>query len=138
MSKDSAKACAFRVKYMEGDSKVKAEIDLVEELTKQIITLSTSILVIMATVMGYYFQSLGRIPFPNLSIIVVSATLFLISIFVGILVYGVLISSIHRSRKLEEVNIYSSNLRIFALGQWSSFILGIILLAYSIYQIALS
>lgn len=47
---------------MSDADKIKSEIDLVEKVTKQIITLSSGIIVILVTVLGYYFEYLHYQP----------------------------------------------------------------------------
>ena len=120
---------------MTADKKTELLIDLVEKVTKQIITLCAGIIVVLTTILGYYFEY-----FSNQSVLwtltILSASIsFLVSIFLGLLVYGTLLNSIHRSKNLEELNIYDSPLRYFAVFQWFTFALGAALLIFSLYQI---
>ena len=115
--------------------KVKSAIDLVEKVTKQIITLSSGIIVILVTVMGYYFEYLNYQPNQWIWVTLVAGIFLIFSIVLGIFVYGALISSIHKSEKLQDANVYSGTITAFAILQWISFIGGVILLIFSLYLI---
>jgi hypothetical protein len=98
--------------------KVKSAIDLVEKVTKQIITLSSGIIVILVTVMGYYFEYLNYQPNQWIWVTLVAGIFLIFSIVLGIFVYGALISSIHKSEKLQDANVYSETITAFAILQW--------------------
>jgi hypothetical protein len=100
-----------------GADKVKSEIDLVEKVTKQIITLSSGIIVILVTVLGYYFEYLDYQPNVWIWTTLGASISLLFSIVLGIFVYGSLISSIHNSKKLQEANVYSSPITKLAILQ---------------------
>ena len=112
--------------------KIKSEIDLVEKVTKQIITLSSGMIVILVTVLGYYFEYLDYQPNLWIWTTLGASVSLLFSIVFGIFVYGSLISSIHNSKKLQEANVYSSPITKLAILQWLSFIVGVILLVVSL------
>ena len=118
---------------MSKTDKIKSEIDLVEKVTKQIITLSSGIIVILVTVLGYYFEYLHYQPNSWIWITLGASVSLLFSIIFGIFVYGSLIGSIHTTKKLQDVNVYSRNIKIFAVVQWISFIVAIALLIVSLY-----
>ena len=120
---------------MSGADKVKSEIDLVEKVTKQIITLSSGIIVILVTVLGYYFEYLDYQPNLWIWTTLIASISLLFSIVLGIVVYGSLISSIHNSKKLEEADVYGNEITRWAKFQWLSFIAGVILLVVSLYLI---
>lgn len=123
---------------MSGADKVKSEIDLVEKVTKQIITLSSGIIVILVTVLGYYFEYLDYQPNVWIWTTLGASISLLFSIVLGIFVYGSLISSVHKSEKLEEADVYSRKVTRWAKLQWSCFILGIIFLIASLCLILLT
>lgn len=108
--------------------KVKSEIDLVEKVTKQIITLSSGIIVILVTVLGYFFEYVENRPNLWTWTILGAGMSLLFSIFCGIIVYGALISSIHNSKKLEEANVYRKAITRSAMLQWILFSIGILFL----------
>ncbi len=123
------------VTSMNSDSKTKVEIDLVEKITKQIITLSSGIVVVLITILGYFLDIFEVLPSSLIQIIFVSNLLFWISIIFGILVYGSLISSIHEVKEIKEVDVHGGNIKWFAILQWLTFILGIssLFLVYRIF-----
>lgn len=123
------------VTSMNSDSKTKVEIDLVEKITKQIITLSSGIVVVLITILGYFLDVFEVLPSSLIQIIFVSNLLFWISIIFGILVYGSLISSIHEVKEIKEVDVHGGNIKWFAILQWLTFILGIssLFLVYRIF-----
>lgn len=112
-------------------------IDLVEKVTKQIITLCTGIIVILATVLGYFFEYFRDQPVSWIWTTFYASISLLISIVFGLLVYGSLIRSVHKSKKIEEVNVYESPVRWLAIFQWATFAVGIFFLIVSLYQISL-
>ena len=120
---------------MSDTDKIKSEIDLVEKVTKQIITLSSGIIVIVVTVLGYYFEYLHYQPNSWIWTTLGATICLLVSIISGIFVYGSLIGSIHKTKKLQDVNVYSSNIQVFAMLQWITFIIGIGLLIWSLYYL---
>lgn len=117
---------------MSGADKVKLEIDLVEKVTKQIITLSSGIIVILVTVLGYYFEYLDYQPNLWIWTTLGASISLLFSIVLGIVVYGSLISSIHESEKLQEADVYSRKITRWAMLQWGCFIVGVLLLIVSL------
>jgi len=120
---------------MNNDSKTKMEIDLVEKITKQIITLSSGIVVVLMTILGYFLDIFEILPSSLIRIIFVSNLFFWVSIIFGILVYGSLISSIREVKEIDNVDVYSGNIRWLAILQWLTFILGIssLFLVYRIF-----
>jgi len=118
--------------------KVKSEIDLVEKVTKQIITLSSGIIVILVTVLGYYFEYLDYQPNLWIWTTLGASVSLLFSIILGVFVYGSLISSIHNSKKLQEANVYSSPITKLAILQWFFFIVGVGFLIASLCLILLT
>ena len=123
------------VTSMNSDSKTKLEIDLVEKITKQIITLSSGIVVVLMTILGYFLDIFDILPSSLIRIIFVSNLFFGLSIISGILVYGSLISSIHEVKEIDKVDVHSGNITLFAILQWVSFILGIasLFLVYGVF-----
>lgn len=120
---------------MSATEKIKSEIDLVEKVTKQIITLSSGIIVILITVLGYYFEYLHNQPDSWIWTTFWASISLLLSIIFGLLVYGALIGSVHATKKLQGANVYSSTIRFFAILQWGTFVVAIGLLICSLYQI---
>jgi hypothetical protein len=107
-------------------------VDLVEKVTKQIITLYTGTIAILATVLGYYFEYFRGQPVFWIWTTFYASISLLVSIIFGLLVYGALISSVHRSKNMESVDVYASPVR------WLAFAIGIFFLIVSLYQISLA
>ena len=118
---------------MSDTDKIKTEIDLIEKVTKQIITLSSGIIVILVTVLGYYFEYLHYQSNSWIWTALGATICLLVSIISGVFVYGSLIGSIHNTEKLQDLNVYSRGIKIFAMLQWSSFIFAIALLTVSLH-----
>lgn len=123
---------------MSTDKRAELQIDLVEKVTKQIITLCSGIIVILVTVLGYYYEYFGNLLIPWIWTILSASALFLVSIFFGLFVYGALISSIGRSEKLEDLDIYGGSIRYIAVLQWITFAIGLAFLLMSLYQMSVT
>lgn len=122
---------------MSGEPKIKSEIDLVEKVTKQLITLSSGIIVILVTVLGYYLEYFhDDQPVSWTWTAFIASICLLLSIIFGIFVYGSLISTVHKGEKLEVIDVYGCTIRSFAFLQWISFISGIGFLIVSLYLIS--
>jgi len=113
-------------------------VDLVEKVTKQIITLCTGTIVVLATVLGYYFEYFRGQPVSWIWTTLYASISLLVSIIFGLLVYGSLISSVHKSKDMESVDVYASPVRWLAFLQWLTFVIGIFFLIVSLYQISLA
>lgn len=120
---------------MTAGKKTELQIDLVEKVTKQIITLCAGIIVVLVTILGYYLEYFNNQSVSSAWTILFASISFLLSIISGLFVYGTLINSIYGSKNLEELNIYDSPLRYIAIFQWFTFALGIALLTISLYPI---
>lgn len=121
---------------MSSGKRVELQVDLVEKVTKQIITLSSGIIVVLVTILGYYLENFSNQPISWPWTIFYASICFLISIFLGLIVYGSLIGSIHERNKLEDVDIYNTPLKYLAICQWITFAIGILFLIISLYQIS--
>jgi len=113
-------------------------VDLVEKVTKQIITLSTGTIVLLATVLGYYFEYFRGQPVSWIWTVLYASVFLFVSIFFGLLVYGALVSSVHGSKDMESVDVYASPIRWLSFLQWVTFAIGIFFLIVSLYQISLA
>lgn len=123
---------------MSSDERAKVQIDLVDKVTSQIITLSSAIIVVLVTILGYYYEYSPKhsIPYTGMLTIFLSGVFFLGSIFFGLVVYGALISSLD-NKSLSRINMYESPLRYVAILQWLFFAIGIVFLILSLYQVTL-
>ena len=123
---------------MSSDKKAELQIDLVEKVTSQIITLCSAIILVLVTILGYYFEYFASrsIPLICMWTIIFASVFFLASIILGFFVYGSLIGSLHCNKKLEDMSVYDNPLRCCAILQWITFIVGITLLIASLYQIS--
>jgi hypothetical protein len=113
-------------------------VTLVEKVTKQIITLCTGTIVVLVTALGYYFEYFRGQPVPWVWTTFGAGVFLLVSIIFGLLVYGALISEAHGSKSMENIDVYSSPVRWFAIFQWGTFAVGIFFLIASLYQISLA
>ena len=124
---------------MSSDKKVELQVDLVEKVTKQIITLCSAIIVVLVTILGYYFEYFTNrsVSLTLIWMILLASGFFLGSIILGLVVYGSLIGSLYHSKKLEDVNVFGNPLKSWAILQWITFIAGIALLIATLYLLLL-
>lgn len=124
---------------MSSDKKVELQVDLVEKVTKQIITLCSAIIVVLVTILGYYFEYFANrsVSLTWIWMILLASGFFLGSIILGLFVYGSLIESLYHSKKLEDVNVFGNSIRCWAILQWITFVVGIALLIATLYLLLL-
>lgn len=113
-------------------------VDLVEKVTQQIITLCTGTIVVLATVLGYYFEYFRGQPVSWIWTILYASIFLFASIFFGLLVYGALVYSVHVSKNMNDVDVYASPVRWLSFLQWVTFAIGISFLIVCLYQISLA
>lgn len=116
---------------MSTNKKIETELDLVEKVTKQILTLSSGTIVILVTILGYFFENNTQTAKLWLWPVLISSVFFLLAIICGVFIYGILINKIHSAKELDEVDVYNSTITNCAQWQWICFIAGIICLISS-------
>jgi hypothetical protein len=136
-------------------SRLNVQIDLVDKVTSQILTLSSAIIAVLVTVLGYYFKYSPENPIPYIGMLAIflAGVFFLGSIIFGIFVYGALIASLQpktedaegddkESKKSDEkpknAGVYGRKIAICAAIQWVCFLIGIGLLLVSLYQVTMT
>ena len=102
----------------------KKSLDFTLEWSKQIITLSTGIVVLSAT----FLSDMPSIKIGSVNLLRISWGLFIVSILFGIVVIGGLIAQLNQG-KPEKINAFANPIRISSLIQIISFIGGLILFA---------
>jgi hypothetical protein len=136
-------------------SRLKVQIDLVDKVTSQIITLSSAIIAVLVTILGYYFKYSPKNPIPYIGMLAIflAGVFFLGSIIFGIFVYGALIAYLKpktegakgddkEPKKSDDepknAGVYGHKIMFCAAIQWVCFLIGIGLLLVSLYQVTLT
>jgi len=123
---------------MSSNDRVQVQINLVDKVTSQIITLSSGIIVVLVSILGYYYEYSPKhlIPYAGMLTIFLSGVFFLVSIVAGLIVYGAMISSLE-NKNLSRMSMYELPLRYSAFLQWVFFAAGILTLILSLFQVTL-
>jgi hypothetical protein len=104
----------------------KKALDTAIDLTKQLITLSTGVITVFATVLGL----LKPISTSTVWYLFLGLVLEIISIVFGLCVQGAVIASLSTEKKFDIA--YSESVRFLAVIQWFFFLAGLAVVSWSV------